>query len=54
MLAVNVVAPARLAALVLPGMAERGSGSILGISSISGLVGIGRIPQAAYAASRPA
>jgi NAD(P)-dependent dehydrogenase (short-subunit alcohol dehydrogenase family) len=51
-LAVNLVAPARLAALVLPGMAERGSGSIIGISSISGLVGIGHIPQASYAASK--
>jgi NAD(P)-dependent dehydrogenase (short-subunit alcohol dehydrogenase family) len=51
-LAVNLVAPARLSALVLPDMAERGSGSIVGIASVSGVVGIGRIPQASYVASK--
>jgi NAD(P)-dependent dehydrogenase (short-subunit alcohol dehydrogenase family) len=50
-LAVNLVAPARLAALAYDDMKTRG-GSIVGISSISAMVGIGRIPQAAYAASK--
>ncbi|HVW44537.1 MAG TPA: SDR family oxidoreductase [Amycolatopsis sp.] len=51
-LEVNLTAPARLAGLVLPDMRERGAGSIIGIGSISGLVGIGKLPQASYAASK--
>ena len=49
---VNLVAPLALAQLVAPGMRERGRGSIINIASISGVVGIGRIPQASYAASK--
>ena len=37
-LEVNLVAPARIAQLVLPGMRERGSGRIVNISSIAGRV----------------
>lgn len=37
-LEVNLVAPARIAALVLPGMRERGGGRIVNVSSIAGLV----------------
>lgn len=51
-LAVNVVAPYRLAQLVYPEMAERGAGSIINVTSIAAHVGIGRIPQGAYAASK--
>jgi NAD(P)-dependent dehydrogenase (short-subunit alcohol dehydrogenase family) len=37
-LEVNIVAPARIAQLVLPGMRERGDGRIVNISSIAGRV----------------
>ena len=37
-LEVNLVAPARIAQLVLPGMRERGDGRILNVSSIAGRV----------------
>ena len=50
--ALNLVAPFALAQLVAPGMLERGSGSIVNVASIAGLVGIGRMPQAAYTASK--
>jgi NAD(P)-dependent dehydrogenase (short-subunit alcohol dehydrogenase family) len=53
-LAVNVVATFRLCQLVLPDMRERHRGSIVNIGSIAGLVGIGRVPQASYAASKGA
>jgi NAD(P)-dependent dehydrogenase (short-subunit alcohol dehydrogenase family) len=33
-------------------MAERGQGSIVNIASVVGLVGLGRMPQASYAASK--
>jgi NAD(P)-dependent dehydrogenase (short-subunit alcohol dehydrogenase family) len=51
-LAVNLVAPIRLSALVFPDMRELGGGSIVNVSSISGLVGIGAIPQVSYVASK--
>ncbi|HVV31309.1 MAG TPA: SDR family oxidoreductase [Mycobacteriales bacterium] len=51
-LGVNLLAPMRLSSLVFPDMRERGSGSIINVASISGLVGMGRIPQAAYVASK--
>ena len=49
---VNLMAPYHLARAFGPGMREAGSGAIVNISSISGVVGIGRIPQAAYVASK--
>ena len=49
---VNLMAPYHLARAFAPAMREAGSGSIVNISSISGVVGIGRIPQAAYVASK--
>jgi NAD(P)-dependent dehydrogenase (short-subunit alcohol dehydrogenase family) len=50
MLAVNVRAPLLLCGAVLPGMAERGRGSIINMTSVSGVVGAPR--RAAYAASK--
>jgi NAD(P)-dependent dehydrogenase (short-subunit alcohol dehydrogenase family) len=52
MLAVNVRAPLLLIAALLPVMIERRSGSIINLSSVSGLVGTPR--RAAYAASKGA
>lgn len=51
-LQLNLVAPFRLAQEVFPHMVERGRGSIVNISSISGHVGVQGIPQASYAASK--
>lgn len=51
-LALNVRAPLLLAALLVPGMRERGRGSIINVSSVSGVVGTPR--RAAYAASKGA
>lgn len=51
-LRVNLVAPIQLAQAVFPSMAERGSGVIINVTSIVAHVGIGRFPQAAYAASK--
>ena len=51
-LAVNVEAPILLAQAVFPGMRERGEGSIINITSITASVGIGRFPQAVYAATK--
>jgi NAD(P)-dependent dehydrogenase (short-subunit alcohol dehydrogenase family) len=52
LLDVNLVAPFRLVHLVAPSMLERGSGSIINVASILGLVGLGRMPAAGYAASK--
>lgn len=52
LLAVNVRAPLQLIAALLPAMIERGSGSIINISSVSAVVGTPR--RAAYAASKGA
>lgn len=52
LLAVNVRAPLLLIAALLPSMTERGAGSIVNLSSVSGLVGTPR--RAAYAASKGA
>jgi NAD(P)-dependent dehydrogenase (short-subunit alcohol dehydrogenase family) len=49
---VNLLAPLRLCQLVFPDMKERGGGSIVNVGSIAGVVGIGRLPQASYAASK--
>jgi NAD(P)-dependent dehydrogenase (short-subunit alcohol dehydrogenase family) len=51
-LAVNVEAPILLAQAVFPGMCQRGDGSIINITSITASVGIGRFPQAVYAATK--
>jgi len=52
MLAVNVRAPLLLIAALVPAMVERGGGSIVNLSSVSGLLGTPR--RAAYAASKGA
>jgi len=52
MLAVNVRAPLLLIAALIPSMIQRGRGSIVNLSSVSGLVGTPR--RAAYAASKGA
>ena len=52
LLAVNVRAPLLLIAGLLPSMIERGRGSIVNLSSVSGIVGTPR--RAAYAASKGA
>ena len=51
-LAVNVRAPLLLIAALLPSMTERGRGSIINLSSVSGVIGTPR--RAAYAASKGA
>jgi NAD(P)-dependent dehydrogenase (short-subunit alcohol dehydrogenase family) len=52
MYAVNVRAPLLLIGTLLPSMIERGSGSIINLSSVSGVVGTPR--RAAYAATKGA
>ena len=52
LLAVNVRAPLLLIAGLVPSMVERGRGSIVNLSSVSGVVGTPR--RAAYAASKGA
>lgn len=52
LLAVNVRAPLLLIAALVPGMIEQGRGSIINLSSVSGLVGTPK--RAAYAASKGA
>lgn len=52
LLAVNVRAPLLLIAALVPSMMARGRGSIINLSSVSGLVGTPR--RAAYAASKGA
>src|SRR5262245_26235217 len=51
-LAVNVEAPILLGQAVFPGMYEAGNGSIVNVTSITASVGIGRFPQATYAATK--
>jgi NAD(P)-dependent dehydrogenase (short-subunit alcohol dehydrogenase family) len=50
--AVNVRAPLLLIAALLPGMLERGRGSIVNLSSVSGVIGTPK--RAAYAATKGA
>jgi NAD(P)-dependent dehydrogenase (short-subunit alcohol dehydrogenase family) len=50
--AINVEAPILLAQAFFPSMRAAGSGSIINITSITASVGIGRFPQAAYAATK--
>lgn len=49
---VNLVAPIRIVQTLFPSMKKRGSGSIVNVSSMVASVGIGRFPQATYAASK--
>jgi NAD(P)-dependent dehydrogenase (short-subunit alcohol dehydrogenase family) len=49
---VNLVAPFTLAHLVAPSMLKRSSGCIVNVASIVGMVGLGRMPQSSYAASK--
>lgn len=51
-LTLNLIAPFRLCQAVHPHMVAAGRGSIINISSISGIVGLPSIPQASYAASK--
>ena len=51
-LAVNLEAPILLAQTFSPGMRAAGSGSIINVGSIVASGGIGRLPQAVYAASK--
>jgi NAD(P)-dependent dehydrogenase (short-subunit alcohol dehydrogenase family) len=48
----NLIAPFRLSQAFGPEMRKAGNGAIINISSISGVVGVGRIPQASYVASK--
>ena len=50
LLAVNLLAPIQLARLVTPGMAERGSGRLIFVSSIAGVTGVRH--EAVYAATK--
>jgi NAD(P)-dependent dehydrogenase (short-subunit alcohol dehydrogenase family) len=49
---VNLIAPFKFCQAFAPEMKKAGEGSIINIASISGLVGVGRIPQASYVASK--
>lgn len=51
-LGVNLIAPIVIAQRLFPHMKARGSGSIINITSMVADFGIGRLPQAAYAASK--
>ena len=51
-LAVNLEAPILLAQTFYPGMRAAGGGSIINMGSIVASGGIGRLPQAVYAASK--
>lgn len=51
-LAINLEAPILLAQAFQPGMRESGNGSIINVTSIVASVGIGRLPQAVYAATK--
>lgn len=51
-LAVNLEAPILLAQAFHPGMRQAGAGSIINITSITASVGVGRFPQAVYAATK--
>ncbi|WP_253913306.1 SDR family NAD(P)-dependent oxidoreductase [Pseudoruegeria sp. HB172150] len=48
----NLIAPFEMCQAVAPQMREAGSGAIINVASISGVVGVGRIPQASYVASK--
>src|ERR1700722_4904975 len=50
LIAVNLLAPVQLARLVAPGMAERGTGRLIFVSSIAGMTGVRN--EAVYAATK--
>jgi short-subunit dehydrogenase len=50
LIAVNLLAPVQLARLVAPGMAERGAGRLIFVSSIAGMTGVRN--EAVYAATK--
>jgi NAD(P)-dependent dehydrogenase (short-subunit alcohol dehydrogenase family) len=50
--AVNLTAVFALSGAVAAGMLERGTGSIVNVASVYGIVGSGSLPQAGYAASK--
>jgi short-subunit dehydrogenase len=50
LIALNLLAPVQLARLLAPGMAERGSGRLIFISSIAGMTGVRQ--EAVYAATK--
>jgi NAD(P)-dependent dehydrogenase (short-subunit alcohol dehydrogenase family) len=51
-LALNIEAPILLAQAFFPGMRAAGGGCIINISSVTASAGIGRFPQATYAATK--
>ena len=51
-LAINLEAPITLAQAFQPGMRAAGQGSIINVTSIVASVGIGRLPQAVYSATK--
>jgi NAD(P)-dependent dehydrogenase (short-subunit alcohol dehydrogenase family) len=51
-LAINLEAPILLSQAFQPGMRAAGRGSIINVTSVVASVGIGRLPQAVYAASK--
>ncbi|TMK61301.1 MAG: SDR family oxidoreductase [Actinobacteria bacterium] len=51
-LAINLEAPIVLAQTFFPGMRAAGNGSIINVGSVVASVGIGRFPQAVYAATK--
>ena len=51
-LAINLEAPILLAQAFQPGMRDRHDGSIINVTSIVASAGIGRLPQAVYAATK--
>ena len=51
-LAINLEAPILLAQAVMPAMKAKGAGSIINVTSMVASVGLGRFPQATYAASK--
>jgi NAD(P)-dependent dehydrogenase (short-subunit alcohol dehydrogenase family) len=52
LIALNLIAPFALATAAARDMIGRGGGCIINVASIYGLIGVGRIPQAAYVTSK--
>ena len=50
--AVNLTGPFVLTQAVAAGMLERGSGSVVNVASILGMVGVGRVSSASYCATK--